>query len=610
MYDLDDFEKQKQQEKELEQQGQKDNSFLVPPSKFLNNQQPNKKTIERKGSLGSKIEEEENEDDDEEVRLDIPRQILEDKRASGKIANLINEQELKEEENKIAKWITQMQNSRAAFSENKSQADQSPQLTHTQLQTKLFQAEGDSFKKRSILIVKGTSNPQNNNLAEVPLTNSPSKRDSNSGNNDNPQQSAGSDSEKLSKSKANVKNRRSYFFKSNQNLEESSSLRKSNTIKSEKSNLIKPIGRIFNKIFENTKPEEEKKKSDDLDGFEGYFEDKINIVEIPTNVIKNFSQKIIDRSESVEKAKANEDRKAKQTLDEILFKRRSFTTKNLPNLDDKLKGSHIDNSNKSGDSSVELKKAQDNDSGHSKGIQIDNSKSEESPSKMALIQETNVKTRGRSNTAQVAKKNESDEIPNIALGLFEPSDNQIKKNYRLSIYNTPKTEHDAQKVIKSLWNVRKRAQNPFDANNEFKMAQNLSKIRRSSLSKKDNNTEEQEALGEYKIKIHAPENVLDVKKNSPEKDTRLIRAKIFNRPRFSLRQIRSNSPIDERSETSVSKSIKLEAKDLESEKDDRKSNVLNDSIKDNQNSIDLQSDRDFYIRKIRIQTLLKEVLLF
>jgi len=143
---------------------EKDKSiFGKKASKFGNTLKP-KESSERRDSLGGKIEEEENEedDDDDEVKVDIPRQILENAEAKGKIANLINAQELKEEQNKIAKWISQMQNNRSGFnSENRTPEIQGSQMTQMELQTKLMQADGDSQKRKTVLIVKEAARGRN-----------------------------------------------------------------------------------------------------------------------------------------------------------------------------------------------------------------------------------------------------------------------------------------------------------------------------------------------------------------------------------------------------------------------------------------------------------------
>ena len=246
-----------------------DKPFSLKHTRF--GRQQTQKFAKSKNHLDPQIDEEENEDDDEESRVNIPRQILEDKEAKGKIANLINAEELKEEENKIARMISQMQNSRASPDGNRLTNDQNSQLTQTQLNTKLMQAEGDSKKKKAVLIVKGTSNiqkpitavesvkPGNNsvNVAANAVINA--KRHSHSFSADKSFHSNTSNSPVQEGDKKTV-NRRSYFFRRSQNFENIVPMRRSITSKAKTKKITpKPKTGLFNKIFDSQKSEAKKK---------------------------------------------------------------------------------------------------------------------------------------------------------------------------------------------------------------------------------------------------------------------------------------------------------------------------------------------------------------
>lgn len=443
MYDLDDINKIR--DLKPSSLGDNDKPYATKiPSKF-SEQQPKSINLQHQGSLESKIDEAENEDDEEEVKVNvtIPRQILEKKGAQEKIAGLINAQELKEEESKIARWITQMQNSRAGPS--------GTQLTETQLRTKLLQAEGDNLKKKSVLIVKGAgSTTRKSNASESSRALSPSKKDLN--NLTPPPRLSQSSAVNVSveNSDQNPANRRSYFSNRSNNLGDATPNRRSLSIKATtKVTPKKSIGGLINRIFETP-------KSNDIQnaesvGSEEILEEKIDVLEIPTKVIENFNQKLIQNRSMLSQASSETPEHHSGVTPALSINRgrsssstSKFSRARLLSTEEKLQYRNSLRVQNPDERRMTNHSLSPGPGGNLNDIER---RSEDTPRKILVVSGTSFDKKSKEDTPKSA--NDDDEIPDIAVGLMGPS--HERRKFRLSIYEPPKTEVEVEKVLKSVW---------------------------------------------------------------------------------------------------------------------------------------------------------------
>ncbi len=515
--------------------------FGKKASRFGNTLKP-KDNSERIDSLTGKIEEEENEDDDEDAKVHIPRQILENAEASGKIANLINAQELKEEENKITKWITQMQNNRSGFnSENRTPDGQGSLMTHMELQAKLMQAEGDAQKKKTVLIVKEGRPRARGHTVD---TTSPTARGS---------MSAGVTPNPAEVRRMSV-NRKSYFTPSNKNTEEddddeapAAKLRKAMTFKLRQDGQKKHRRSFFNKIFESPKTTERKDeevgKSDIFDNFN---EEKIDIVEIPTKVIENFTQKMsrgnsrerpgmnprvhsefVDLDHSPVPARKNPPLRSFPNVRGGSPVEEKFTPSFgiQPKLDTLVKDKEKEKEKTLQDSQYSLGKAESVDS---KEYQMSDQVSDNSPPKVVVIdgmtfnKKASITKDKKTGSPQSAGEgeHEEDEIPGIALAVAKSDANNRK--YRLSIYNAPNTEQEAGKVLRSLFGAAadkaKAESNDSSDSDDDSGSSNSNQSNADQVPDEIKMKEEPEA-GEYKIRIISPESSFQPKESQTVQDS-------------------------------------------------------------------------------------------
>lgn len=406
------------------------------PSKF-SEQQPKSSNLQHQGSLESKIDEAENEDDEEEVKVkvSIPRQILEKKGAQEKIAGLINFQELKEEESKIARWINQMQNNKVGNS----------QLTETQLRTKLLQAEGDNMKKKSVLIVKGAGSTRKSNASEASRALNPSNKDLS--NLTPPPRLSQSSAINMSveNSEQNPANRRSYFSNRSNNVGDITPNRRSLSIA--KVTPKKSIGGLINRIFETPKPEVE---APDSIGSEEIMEEKIDVLEIPTKVIENFNQKLIQNRSMLSQTSSETPEHGGLTPALSINRGRSssstskFSRARLLSTEEKLQYRNSLRVQDPGE-----RRLTNHSLAPSGGSPNDiDRKSEDTPRKILVLSGASFDKKSKEDTPKSAN-DDDDEIPDIAMGLMGPS--KDRRKFRLSIYEPPKNESDVEKVLKSVW---------------------------------------------------------------------------------------------------------------------------------------------------------------
>ena len=489
----------------------------------------------KRNSLEGKIEEEEVEDDEEEKLKAKPKPTVEKTEASENIAKLINAKELKEEENRVNKWISQIQESRSRANSFKgAPIDGSNALTKSQLQTKLKQAEGDTLDKKSVLIVKeGRTSPKGNDDSSLSLT----RR-----NGSNPISARGSVQAAVTPPSGGLNktpsNKKSFFSRFSPNSEEppQRSLRKALTIKmvksSEERQSVKPLAK---RNFETPKAEttriERPQSSLVLDNEN---EEKIDIVEIPTNVIQNFTQKLHrmnSRDISAKKKQNAENNDIEETPKEI---------KQLPNkkINENEEGATDDNFSPEGASpkDEEMSFAAHQRAKILKGRRrhqtvvvspyksFDPNIETSTPTKIVVVDGTILNKKERENVKKLslpAKQfqvttpkstisNDEDEIPGIAFCVA--GQDEKNKKYRLSIYNAPKTENEAGQVLKSLW-----------GNANMEAMKNDSDLTNGSNADKeyeeDDPERKDEENKEYKIRVISPSNSLKIKRASSEKET-------------------------------------------------------------------------------------------
>ena len=350
-------------------------------------------------------------------------------------------------------------------------------------------------------------------------------------------------------------NRKSYFTPSNKKTEEddddeapAAKLRKAMTFKLRQEGQKKHRRSFFNKIFESPKAtdrkDEEVGKSDIFDNFN---EEKIDIVEIPTKVIENFTQKM-SRGNSRERGMNPRVHSEFVDLDRSpVPTRKNPPLRSFPNvrggspveekftpsfgIQPKLDSLVKEKEKTLQDSQYSLGKAESVDS---KEYQISDQVSDNSPPKVVVIdgmtfnKKASITKDKKTGSPQSAggDAHEEDEIPGIALAVAKSEANNRK--YRLSIYNAPNTEHEAGKVLRNLWGAASNTENAGGSNASSSDSDDDSESSKSNSNSNQSNVgkvpdeikmKEEPEAGEYKIRIISPESSFQPKENQTVQDS-------------------------------------------------------------------------------------------